>query len=152
MRLGALAQPCIRMTQPQRFSPHPSPETKPYWDACKRKELSLPFCKQCEQFFFYPRPFCPKCFGWDIEWRTCSGRGTVYTFAIQYRPQSPGFEPPYVTAIVQLEEGPRLLTNLVDVEPDPSSITCDMPVEVTFHELSDEINLPVFRPAGGTSK
>ncbi len=136
----------------QRFAPQPSPETKPYWDACKRNELSLPFCLRCEQFFFYPRPFCPKCFGWEIEWRTCSGRGTLYTYAIQYRPQGPGFEPPYVTAIVQLEEGPRMLTSLVDIEPDPANIQCDMPVEVTFQELTGEINLPVFRPARGGAK
>jgi uncharacterized OB-fold protein len=136
----------------QRFAPTPSPETQPYWDACKQKQLSLPFCLRCEQYFFYPRPFCPKCFGWEVEWRTCSGRATLYTYAIQHRPQAPGFEPPYVTAIVHLEEGPRMLTNLIDVEPDPSAITCDMALEVTFVELNDEINLPVFRPANGTAK
>lgn len=76
----------------------------------------------------------------------------MYTYAIQYRPQAPGFEPPYITAIVQLEEGPRMLTNLVDIEPHPAKITCDMPVAVTFQELSDEINLPVFRPADGGAK
>ena len=76
----------------------------------------------------------------------------MYTYAIQYRPQAPGFEPPYITAIVQLEEGPRLLTNLIDVEPDPANIQCDMAVEVAFHDLSDEISLPVFRPAAGSAK
>jgi uncharacterized OB-fold protein len=114
--------------------------------------LSLPFCITCEQHFFYPRPFCPRCFGWEVEWRRCSGRGTLYAYAFQYRPQAPGFEPPYVTAIVQLEEGPRMMTNLVDVEPDPAHIQCDMPVEVTFQRLNDEINLPVFRPASGGAK
>jgi len=132
--------------------PYPSPETKPYWDGCKRGELTLPFCLACEQFFFYPRPFCPKCFGWKIEWRACSGRATLYTYAIQYRPQAPGFEPPYVTAIVQLEEGPRMMTNLVEVEPDPAKITCDMPLEVMFQELNEEVSLPVFRPASGAAK
>ncbi len=60
----------------------------------------------------------------------------------------PGFEPPYVTAIVQLEEGPRLMTNLVEVEPDPEHVRCEMPVEVVFQDISDEISLPMFRPAG----
>jgi hypothetical protein len=135
------------LSQPSRPLPFPTPETQAYWEACKRHELMLPFCNSCEQSFFYPRPFCPRCFGWDIEWRKASGRGTLYTFAIQYRPQAPGFEPPYVTAIVELEEGPRMMTNLVGVEPDPEKIRCDMPVEVTFEAFSDEITLPMWRPA-----
>jgi uncharacterized OB-fold protein len=125
----------------------PSPETERYWQGCKKHELWIPYCKSCDSFFFYPRPFCPKCFGWDVEWRRASGRGTLYTYAIQYRPQAPGFEPPYVTAIVQLEEGPRMMTNLVDVEPDPDQITCDMPLEVTFQDINDEITLPYWKPA-----
>jgi len=133
---------------PRRPVPHPTPETQPYWDACKRHELSIPYCLSCKEHFFYPRRFCPRCFGWDIEWRTVSGRGKLYTYSIQYRPQAPGFQPPYVTAIVQLDEGPRLMTNLVGVEPDPEKIRCDMPVEVDFLELTDEISLPVFKPAG----
>jgi hypothetical protein len=136
------------MSTPRRPIPSPSPETQPYWDACKRHELHLPYCTRCQQFFFYPRSFCPRCFGWEIEWRRVSGRGKVYTYAIQYRPQAPGFQPPYVTAVVQLDEGPRLLTNLVGVEPDPEKIRCEMPVEVAFEDLTDEISLPVFRPAG----
>ncbi|HEY8171909.1 MAG TPA: OB-fold domain-containing protein [Dehalococcoidia bacterium] len=126
--------------------PIPSPESEPFWEGCKRHELRLPYCTHCERFFFYPRKFCPRCFSWDIEWRTCSGRGTLYTFAIQYRPQMMGFTPPYVTAIVQLEEGPRLMTNLVGVEPSPESIRCDMPVEVVWEDASDEITLAHFKP------
>jgi len=126
--------------------PYPSPETQPFWDACKRHELSLPYCTSCAQFFFYPRTFCPHCFGDAIEWRTCSGRGTLYTYAIQYRMQMPGFTPPYVTAIVQLDEGPRLMTNLVGVEPTTEAIRCDMPVEVTWEDATDEITLPLFKP------
>jgi uncharacterized OB-fold protein len=134
------------MDAPPRPVPQPSPETQRYWEGCKRHELWLPYCTQCAQFFFYPRPFCPRCFSSPIEWRQTSGRGKVYTYSIQYRPQAPGFTPPYVTAIVQLDEGPRLLTNLVGVEPDPEHVRCDMPVEVDFEDLSDEISLPVFRP------
>ncbi|HXF51883.1 MAG TPA: Zn-ribbon domain-containing OB-fold protein [Dehalococcoidia bacterium] len=135
------------MAEYQRPLPFPTPETQPFWDACKRHELQLPYCLRCQAFFFYPRRFCPRCFSWEIEWRRCSGRGTLYTYAIQYRPMAPGFEPPYVTALVQLEEGPRLMTNLVDVEPDPKRIRCDMPVEVVFRDVTDQITLPLFRPA-----
>ena len=135
------------MNEMPRPLPTPSPDTRPFWDACKRHELTLPYCTDCQQFFFYPRPFCPSCFGWNIEWRQCSGRGVVHTFAIQYRAQMPGFRPPYVTAIVQLEEGPRMMTNLVGIEePSPENVRCDMPVEVVWEDLSDEITLPMFRP------
>jgi len=136
------------LSEATRPLPHPTPDTQRYWEGCKRHELWLPFCLSCKEFFFYPRLFCPRCFGWKIEWRRASGRGTLYTYAIQYRPQAPGFQPPYVTAIVQLDEGPRVMTNLVSVEPDPQKIRCDMPVEVVFEEMSDEITLPMFRPAG----
>jgi hypothetical protein len=128
--------------------PYPTPETKRYWDGCKQRELWIPYCLSCQQFYWYPRRFCPRCFGWETEWRQASGRGTLYTYAIQYRPQGPGFEAPYVTALVQLEEGPRLPSNLIDIEPDPEQIRCDMPLEVVFEEITDEITLPKWRPAG----
>jgi uncharacterized OB-fold protein len=135
------------MNAPQRPIPYPTPDTQPFWDACRRHELVLPYCATCAAFFYYPRPFCPTCFSWEIEWRRCSGRGTLYTFSIQFRPQMPGFTPPYVTAIVQLEEGPRMMTNLVGVEPMPERIRCDIAVEVDWEDVSDEVTLPVFRPA-----
>ncbi len=128
--------------------PTPSPETKRYWEACRSHELWLPYCRACLQFYFYPRDFCPMCFSWDIEWRKCSGRGKIYTFAIQYRAFHPGWanEAPYVTAIVELEEGPRVFTNIVGVEPDAKQLACDMPVEVVFEDVSETISLPKFRP------
>ncbi len=131
--------------------PYPTPETQRFWDGCKQHQLLLPYCRRCQEFFFYPREFCPKCFGWEIDWRQASGRGTLYTYAIQFRPAGPGFvnDVPYITAIVQLEEGPRLFTNLIGVEPDPTQIRCDMPVEVVFEDVDDRIALPKFRPADG---
>jgi uncharacterized protein len=128
--------------------PTPSPESKRYWDGCRNHELWLPFCRSCEAFYFYPRDFCPKCFSWDIEWRKTSGRGRVYTYAIQHRAYHPAWqdELPYVTALVQLDEGPRLYTNLVGIDPDPTEIQCDMPVEVVFDDVTEEVSLPKFRP------
>ena len=127
--------------------PWVGPEAQRYWEGCKRHELWLPYCGQCEEFFFYPRAFCPRCFNWEIDWKQVSGRAKLYTYAIQHRPMAPGFEPPYITAIVQLEEGPRMMTNLVDVEPDPDKVPWDVPLEVVFEDISDEISLPKFRPA-----
>ncbi|MGH2628008.1 MAG: Zn-ribbon domain-containing OB-fold protein, partial [Anaerolineales bacterium] len=117
--------------------PTPSPESKRYWEGARSHELWLPFCRACEAFYFYPRDFCPTCFSWDIEWRKTSGRGRVYTYAIQHRAYHPAWqdELPYVTALVQLDEGPRLYTNLVGIDPDPTRIHCDMPVEVTFDNV-----------------
>jgi uncharacterized OB-fold protein len=131
--------------------PAPSPETQRFWDACRNHRLELPFCRDCQAFFFYPRRFCPTCFGWDVEWRPVSGTGRVYTFAIQYRAFHPGWagDVPYVTALVDLDEGPRIFTRLVDVAADPAAVRCDMPVEVAFQDVSEEISLPVFRPLDG---
>jgi uncharacterized OB-fold protein len=128
--------------------PTPSPESRPYWDGCKNHELWLPFCRPCQRFYFYPRDFCPHCFSWDTEWRQVSGRGKVYTFAVQYRVWHPAWaaDVPYVTALVELDEGPRLYTTLVGVDADPAQIRCDMPVEVVFEDVSEEISLPKFRP------
>lgn len=129
--------------------PTPSPESKRYWDGCRNHQLWLPFCRSCDAFYFYPRDFCPACFSWDIEWRRVSGRGKVYTFGIQHRAWHPGWqdEIPYITALVELEEGPRLYTNLVGIDPDPNQIHCDMPVEVVFDDVTEEITLPKFQPS-----
>ena len=130
--------------------PTPSPETRRFWEGCRNHELWLPYCRACQAFYFYPRDFCPRCFSWDIEWRQASGRGKVYTFAIKYRAYHPGWtdETPYVTAIVQLDEGPRLFTNLVGVEADPKHLRCDMPVEALWDDITEEITLLKFRPVG----
>jgi len=129
--------------------PFPSPESRPFFDAAHRGELLIPYCPACQDYFFYPRPFCPRCFRWEIEWRPSSGRGTLYTFAIQYQPLNPEWveDVPYVTAVVELDEGVRLFTLLVDCDPDPEKLRCGMPVEVVFDRLSDDVTVPRFRPA-----
>lgn len=128
--------------------PPPMPEAKPFWDGCRRHELWLPYCARCQQFFFYPRPFCPRCFTWEVDWRRVSGRGVIHAFAVHYRATNPLWaeDVPYVTAIVELEEGPRLFTHLVGVDPDPACIRSGMPVEVVFEDVNEEATLPKFRP------
>lgn len=128
--------------------PSPAPESRRYWEGCKKHELWLPFCRQCQRFYFYPRDFCPQCFSWDVEWRRASGRGRIYSFGIHYRAWHPAWaqDIPYVSAIVELEEGPRIYTNIVGVEPDLAKIRCDMPVEAVFEDITGEISLPKFRP------
>ena len=132
----------------QKTIPNPSPESLPYWEGARRGELMIPFCADCDAHFFYPRPFCPRCFKWEIEWRRSSGRGVLYTFAIHYQPLNPEWvaDVPYVTAVVDLDEGVRLFTQLVECEVDPEKIRCGMPVEVVFDQVSEEISIPRFRP------
>jgi hypothetical protein len=128
-----------------------TPEARPYWDGAREGRLMVPRCRACGQAFFYPRVLCPFCASRDIEWIQASGRGRLYSFAIAHQIGNKAFRVtmPVVLALVELEEGPRLLTNLVNVAPDPATIRCDMPVEVVFEKQTDEISLPLFQPARG---
>lgn len=134
---------------PRRPLPEATPETKEFWEGTKRGELRIQRCRACGKAYFYPRPFCPHCSSRDVEWFTASGRGTLYSYVINHRPAR-GFEDmaPYVIAVVELEEGPRMMTNIVGVEAKPENLPIDMPVQVTFEQESDDITLPLFRPAG----
>ena len=127
--------------------PVPTPETKPYWDAAKRHVLMVQRCEDCGHCYFYPRPLCPECLSRRVVWIECSGRGTLHTFVINYRPpRNFPVQEPFVIAMVQLDEGPRILSNVVEIEADPKSVHCDMPVEVVFDDITPEIALPKFRP------
>lgn len=134
-------------TLPMKPTPRPTPETQPYWDAAKAGELRIQWCNACQEFYFYPRPFCPRCSSPDVEWVTASGRATLHSYVINHRP-APGFEAeaPYAIAIVELEEGPRMMTNIVGVEPTPENLVLDMDLEVIFEPRGD-MRIPVFRPA-----
>ena len=128
--------------------PKPTPDTQPFWDAVKRHQLLLPKCKACGQLHYFPRPFCPYCFSWDLDWIQCSGNGKLYSYVINHRP-APGFEEetPYVIAVVELDEGPRMLSNLIDIEPTPEAVQVDMPVEILFQDVNEELSMFKFRPA-----
>jgi uncharacterized OB-fold protein len=130
----------------KRPLPQPTPETQPFWDGLKQHELRVMHCNACGLTYLYPRPHCPRCLSEKTEWRSASGRGKLHTFGINYRPAR-GFEGgPYVIAVVELEEGPRLMSNLVDVEPDPATLRVDMPLEIVYDDVTDEVTLPKFRP------
>ena len=122
--------------------PVPDAETAPFWDAVAAGRLDVQRCQSCRRHVFYPRSLCPHCGGVDLKWVTVSGRGTVYSFTVVHRaPAEFQAEAPYVVALVELEEGVRMLTRLIDVEP--AAVHVAMPVEVT---LSGEPRLPYFRP------
>ena len=128
--------------------PRPTPETEHYWEGTKAGELRLQKCDDCAHVYFPPRPFCPKCASRSVDVFAASGKARLYSYVINHR-APPNWNPPYAIAVVELEEGPRMMTNIVECEQTPEALVLDMPLEVTFEQRGDDIALPVFRPAGG---
>jgi uncharacterized OB-fold protein len=138
------------MTSPakRRFDlPTVEPETQPFWDAARKGKLLIRRCGSCSRAHSYPRPFCPYCWSEDVPWEEASGRATLYTYSTVFLNDLPPFSErlPYVAAVVDLAEGPRMMTGVVDA--DPQQLQIGMPLEVTFLPLDDELTAPWFRPA-----
>ena len=134
----------------EKTIPAPPPlinvETKQFWDATAEGKLLLPRCKECSTVIWYPRAFCPACSSFDLEWIEASGRGTIYSYTINRRGQGDYRDLAYVLAYVELEDGPRVLTNIVDA--DFEKLGVGQPVEVVFHATSNGAALPRFKPSG----
>lgn len=132
-----------------KATPVPTPSTLTYWEGTRAGELRLQRCGGCGRARFYPRPACPHCGSAEFAWFKASGRGRLHSYIINHLPP-PGFEAdaPYVVAAVELEEGPRMMANLVDVAPVPEALALDMALEVGFVPRGEQM-LPVFRPARG---
>ena len=133
-------------TEWTRPIPRPDAVSAPYWEAAARGELLIQECTSCGHRQFYPRAVCTDC-GGDVDWLTCSGRGTVHTFTvIRQNPAPPwGDMVPYIVAIVELDEGVRLMTNVTDCAPE--EVRIGMRVEAHFEQPDPEIGIPLFRPA-----
>jgi uncharacterized OB-fold protein len=130
--------------------PVPGVVSQPFWDGLKEHRLLVQRCVAGGHLFLYPREFCPVCHTAELEWQPVSGRGRVHSFTVVHRAANPVFQQekaPYVFALIQLDEGPILTSNVEGVEPD--AVTIDMPVEVQFDDVTDEVTLPKFRPATG---
>ncbi len=119
--------------------------SRPYWEAAKQHELLLQKCQACGHYRYPPGETCPSCLSDRLEWVKASGRGVVYTWTVFHQVYHPAFEKdvPYAVVAVELEEGPKLLTNLVDCKVE--AIDIGMPVEVVFDDVTEEITLPKFR-------
>jgi uncharacterized OB-fold protein len=119
---------------------------RPYWDAAKKHELRLQRCNKCRKFWYPNSPVCPYCWSREYEWAKLSGRGKVTSWVIFHQLYFEGFrsEAPYNVVQVELEEGPRILSNLVDIKNE--EIHIEMPVEVVFEDVTPEVTLPKFRP------
>ena len=135
------------MTVPRFDLPTIDLETQPFWDGLKEGKFLLRHCNACGTDHYYPRPFCPSCWSDDVSWKEASGRGKVYTYSVVHVNDLPPFNErvPYVAAIVELDEGPRLMTNIEGVPFD--ELRADMAVVVEYKPISDDVTIPVFRPA-----
>ncbi|MGH7918100.1 MAG: Zn-ribbon domain-containing OB-fold protein [Candidatus Binataceae bacterium] len=127
--------------------PHLDEESRPWWEAIKRHELYIQKCRDCGELRYYPRALCTNCLSSRVEWIKCNGGGKIYTFTVTNQNQSAGFRDslPYVMAYVELDEGLRMLTNIVDCPPEQVKI--GMPVEVVYDDATPEVTLVKFRPA-----
>lgn len=134
--------------QPTRVEPPVSDTTRPFWDATREERLLVQWCDTCDQPVFYPREVCPGCLGGALSWRDSAGHATVYAVSVQHRPGNPYLADrvPYAVALVDLDEGIRMMTNVVGCDPD--AVAIGQRVQVCWEPLSDGRNLPLFRPAG----
>jgi uncharacterized OB-fold protein len=128
--------------------PVPTPETELFWAGTLAGELRIQRCNSCGRYYFYPRPFCRYCQSRDVEWRQVSGTGRLISYVINYRPLPPA-DPsePQVIALVELDEGPRLMTSIAGVRPEPENLPLDSRVRVSFEPRGGQA-LPVFRLDG----
>lgn len=121
--------------------------SRPYWEAANGGRLLIARCGSCGRAHHYPRPFCPHCWSDDVVAEEASGRATLYTYSTVFMNDLVPFRDhlPYIAAVVDLAEGPRLATNIVGIEPE--ALTIGMPLTAEFRELADGVTVPVFGPA-----
>ena len=134
------------MSEYKKPLPIPNPDTKPFWDYCKKHELRMQKCSHCGYIRYPASIICPECHSMEAEWTRLSGKGKVFSFIIYRRLYNKAFsdDTPYCTASIELEEGPRMPSNIIGCKLD--DIKIDMPVEVHFEDVTDEFALPKFKP------
>ena len=130
---------------PPKPLPVADEETKPFWEYTKKHELRVQRCQGCGKLYYPVNPICPHCLHMGADWAKLSGKGTVYSFIIAQRRYHPAVPVPYVVAIIELEDGIRMISNVVECKPE--DVRVGMPVEVVFDDLSPEFSLPKFKPA-----
>ena len=133
-------------TEYKKPIPGVSADTIQYWEALREHKLMLPKCQDCGKISFPPRTFCPACMSLDTQWTELSGRATVHTFSVVYQNGTPGFaeEVPYVVGYVTLDEGPQMMTNVIDV--DPQKVEIGMKVEIVYKDVMSDLTMPYFKP------
>jgi hypothetical protein len=138
------------MERYQKPIPLPDALTRPFWEAAKQGRFLIQHCANCGTHQFYPQSSCRRCLSDDLAWVDAKGKGTVYAYTVVHRAPKRAFEAdvPYTVALVDLDEGCRLLSNIVGVSP--GTVRVGMPVEVVFEAITPEISLPKFRPIQGS--
>ena len=134
------------MSETQRPLPKPTTLTAGFWEAAARGELVIQRCLGCRQYRHYPQPMCRECRSMESEWSKVSGRGVIHSYTVAHQAFHPFWSDkvPYVVATIELEEGVRMVDDMLDL--DPESVRIGLPVEVWFEAAGDEITLPKFRP------
>ena len=120
-----------------------TPLAMPYFDGCKAGVLRLQQCGECQQFQFYPRTICSYCTSEKLQWQDASGNGVIASFTVVRKGVSAAYEAPYIVALIDLAEGPRLMSTVIDA--DPEDVAIGLPVSVDFAQWSEDISMPVFR-------
>jgi hypothetical protein len=138
------------MAAPRPQPRFPEPDTQPFWEATKRHELTYQTCNKCQEVIFYPRAHCTRCGSNDIAVKVSQGMGTVYTFSVIMQSRHPAFAElgAYAVAYVDLDEGFRMMSNIVGVQNPTETVTCGMRVKLHWHDQGEgQIALPMFEPA-----
>ncbi len=135
------------MAEYNRPLPPVTTDSRPYWDAAKRHEFMMQKCNDCGHVYMPPAICCHYCASLNVDWVKVSGKGKVFTYTVVRRAFGPWADAvPYVIAIVETEEGSRLTTNIVGCAPE--DVRVDMPVEVVFDDVTEDVSLPKFKPVG----
>jgi len=129
----------------QRTLPEDDPEIAPFWQAAAEGKLLLKRCDACSKVYYFPRAVCPHCWSRKTSWIGSPGVGRIHSYTVVHLSPGPGFSVPYVLAYVDLDEGVRMLTNIVNCPTD--GVEIGMPVKVTFEKLQEKVGVPLFEPA-----
>ncbi len=135
------------MDKPGKLIPVPTEETAEFWAGCMQRELRLQRCMSCNKYQFPPQGFCRHCSANNLNWTAVSGRGKVLSYTIVHWSPNPAYaaDAPYSLALIQLDEGPRMLTNIVGCPP--AEVRIGMEVAAVFEHCAPDITLPKFKPA-----
>jgi uncharacterized OB-fold protein len=137
------------MTEYLKPIPKSDPLTARFWQSLHRGSVEVQRCDGCQSFVFYPRGLCPHCGSRALQWAPVSGRGRIYSLTVVHRPTNSAFkgDTPYVVALIELDEGCRMMSNIIGVEADPAHVKIGMPVTLVYDRITDEVTLPKFKPA-----
>jgi uncharacterized protein len=129
---------------PTPWVPESTPDSEPFWLGCRQGILQVQQCRSCGAMVWFPKAFCPTCGSRELHWTVLSGRGVIYSYSVVDRRVSDAFPDVYVLALIDLEEGPRFMSHVTEI--DPSEVRIGMHVTVRFLALTELISLPIFVP------